>query len=109
MRPERFELPTTWFEAKCSIQMSYGRSAEYLLRVLKHSLTPGWVLGEFGPDLFLTVCSPRQALLPAACVLSAIPPEAGAGGTRVGAENTRAAEGAVLRRSTLAAPELASA
>src|SRR5687767_2549874 len=26
-RPERFELPTTWFEAKCSIQLSYGREA----------------------------------------------------------------------------------
>jgi hypothetical protein len=25
VRPERFELPTLWFEAKCSIQMSYGR------------------------------------------------------------------------------------
>ena len=25
VRPERFELPTPWFEAKCSIQMSYGR------------------------------------------------------------------------------------
>ncbi len=25
-RPERFELPTTWFEAKYSIQLSYGRS-----------------------------------------------------------------------------------
>ena len=25
VRPERFELPTTWFEAKYSIQMSYGR------------------------------------------------------------------------------------
>ena len=24
-RPERFELPTTWFEARCSIQLSYGR------------------------------------------------------------------------------------
>ena len=24
-RPERFELPTPWFEAKCSIQLSYGR------------------------------------------------------------------------------------
>ncbi len=27
-RPERFELPTTWFEAKYSIQLSYGRVAE---------------------------------------------------------------------------------
>ena len=25
-RPERFELPTPWFEAKCSIQLSYGRT-----------------------------------------------------------------------------------
>ena len=24
MRPERFELPTPWFEAKYSIQLSYG-------------------------------------------------------------------------------------
>ncbi len=26
VRPERFELPTTWFEARCSIQLSYGRA-----------------------------------------------------------------------------------
>ena len=26
-RPERFELPTTWFEARYSIQLSYGRVA----------------------------------------------------------------------------------
>ncbi len=24
-RPERFELPTSWFVAKYSIQLSYGR------------------------------------------------------------------------------------
>src|SRR5271154_5033763 len=24
-RPERFELPTLWFEARCSIQLSYER------------------------------------------------------------------------------------
>ena len=27
-RPERFELPTPWFVAKYSIQLSYGRIAE---------------------------------------------------------------------------------
>ena len=27
-RPERFELPTTWFEARYSIQLSYGREQE---------------------------------------------------------------------------------
>lgn len=26
VRPERFELPTLWFEAKCSIQLSYRRT-----------------------------------------------------------------------------------
>src|SRR6266478_4109166 len=32
-RPERLELPTLWFEARCSIQLSYGRShALYLLK-----------------------------------------------------------------------------
>jgi hypothetical protein len=25
VRPERFELPTNWFEASYSIQLSYGR------------------------------------------------------------------------------------
>ncbi len=25
VRPERFELPTPWFEARYSIQLSYGR------------------------------------------------------------------------------------
>ncbi len=25
VRPERFELPTYWFEASCSIRLSYGR------------------------------------------------------------------------------------
>jgi hypothetical protein len=25
-RPERFELPTNWFEASYSIQLSYGRA-----------------------------------------------------------------------------------
>ncbi len=27
-RPERFELPTNWFEASYSIQLSYGRVKE---------------------------------------------------------------------------------
>jgi hypothetical protein len=26
-RPERFELPTLCFEGRCSIQLSYGRTA----------------------------------------------------------------------------------
>ena len=28
-RPERLELPTTWFEARYSIQLSYGRKDRY--------------------------------------------------------------------------------
>src|SRR6267154_1753970 len=32
-RPERLELPTLWFEARCSIQLSYGRyRVLYLLK-----------------------------------------------------------------------------
>ena len=27
VRPDRFELPTYWFEASCSIQLSYRRTA----------------------------------------------------------------------------------
>jgi hypothetical protein len=27
VRPDRFERPTLWFEARCSIQLSYGRLA----------------------------------------------------------------------------------
>jgi hypothetical protein len=30
VRPERFELPTLWFEAKCSIQLSYGRALQMI-------------------------------------------------------------------------------
>jgi hypothetical protein len=26
VRPDRFERPTLWFEARCSIQLSYGRT-----------------------------------------------------------------------------------
>ncbi len=28
VRPERFELPTSWFVARRSIQLSYGRKAQ---------------------------------------------------------------------------------
>ena len=48
-RPERFELPTAWFVARYSIQLSYGRFAGKLympFRVLwpegAPSLTSGW-------------------------------------------------------------------
>ena len=33
-RPERFELPTTWFEARYSIQLSYGRALEHYLATI---------------------------------------------------------------------------
>ena len=32
-RPERFELPTTWFEARYSIQLSYGREPHIIAQV----------------------------------------------------------------------------
>ncbi len=30
-RPERFELPTSWFVARHSIQLSYGRTDDIVL------------------------------------------------------------------------------
>ena len=39
MRPERLERPTYWFEASCSIQLSYGRR------------TSGERLAQEGPSL----------------------------------------------------------
>ena len=37
-RPERFELPTTWFVARYSIQLSYGRVLE--LRIIEIMAPP---------------------------------------------------------------------
>jgi hypothetical protein len=52
VRPERFELPTLWFEAKCSIQLSYGRtprttsSANPILPSRFHCLTARGAMGR---------------------------------------------------------------
>ena len=50
-RPERFELPTTWFEAKYSIQLSYGRILSSLAesssdRVAESAASPVAVTSE---------------------------------------------------------------
>jgi hypothetical protein len=39
-RPERLELPTLWFEARCSIQLSYGRAEPLYLSIQPAS--PSW-------------------------------------------------------------------
>ena len=46
-RPERFELPTPWFVARYSIQLSYGRASRGA-RILPHhrAAPPGDELAE---------------------------------------------------------------
>ena len=38
VRPERFELPTYWFVASCSIQLSHGRTARKLIVLLSENV-----------------------------------------------------------------------
>ncbi len=51
-RPERFELPTTWFEAKYSIQLSYGR-----IRVSAFSMGNIIAEGEYFYFKYFSDCS----------------------------------------------------
>ena len=39
VRPERFELPTTWFVARYSIQLSYGRIVQGLYSTAEREKT----------------------------------------------------------------------
>ena len=38
VRPDRFELPTYWFVASCSIQLSYGRTYEAIPNISIQSM-----------------------------------------------------------------------
>ena len=38
VRPDRFELPTYWFVASCSIQLSYGRMCEAIPNISIQSM-----------------------------------------------------------------------
>jgi hypothetical protein len=39
-RPERFELPTSWFVARHSIQLSYGRVVRFARRTIQGAGAP---------------------------------------------------------------------
>ncbi len=47
-RPERFELPTPWFEARYSIQLSYGRNDQNSTIFYPGRQEPGGLSGFSG-------------------------------------------------------------
>ncbi len=51
-RPERFELPTLWFEARCSIQLSYGR-VEGILPLMLSIAVRGYSRGKLATRLYI--------------------------------------------------------
>jgi glutathione S-transferase len=69
VRLERLELPTPWFEAKCSIQLSYSRSAQsvaiFLLRcaisLLWQRPLPRWRPCSCGAELKLLIVLKRHS------------------------------------------------
>ena len=50
-RPERFELPTTWFEARYSIHLSYGRFV-FIVWLLDCKYSPQRAIQFIGVFLF---------------------------------------------------------
>ena len=46
VRPERFELPTYWFVARHSIQLSYGRTSQYIITRLNAKCKPFCCIGK---------------------------------------------------------------
>ena len=67
-RPERFELPTSWFVAMRSIQLSYGRAA----RSGTQLATDGPARGQ-SQDVFGTTLPPRRRACRPMAKLGAIP------------------------------------
>src|ERR1700720_2937170 len=81
-RPERFELPASWFVARRSIQLSYGRAMGKLAPLGgAHPTTPGKTCGpgragceNQGPDWWRRpVTGPAAAGLRAVCT-ERVPP-----------------------------------
>ena len=56
VRPDRFERPTYWFVASCSIQLSYGRTIER-----NSSVSTGFRRGKIASHLQTTSEIPNQS------------------------------------------------
>ena len=51
-RPERFELPTKWFEATYSIQLSYGRAGAAVYRKVSLAAIPSAGYSSFTSNYY---------------------------------------------------------
>ena len=76
VRPERFELPTAWFVARFSIQLSYGRTKPAIITIRSLRCQSEAVAEREGFEPSMELLTPYSLSRGAPSTGSAISPEA---------------------------------
>ena len=76
VRPERFELPTAWFVARYSIQLSYGRAKRVIITICSLRCQPEAVAEREGFEPSMELLTPYSLSRGAPSTGSAISPKA---------------------------------